>query len=97
MKTKENSGINSEICDKELEAVTGGYDKKTLIQNVNKGTRIIHTPSRAIFQVEDCLGGAYDKVYIVKCVLKTNDAPDIRLLTDNNLLNGLISGDYVIV
>ena len=85
------------LSDDKLESVAGGYDYKTILQTVKKGTKICHIPTGSIYVVDDCVVSTKAAAYIIKPLVKNENAPEMTHLTHIDLLNKLNGGGYIIV
>ena len=83
--------------DDKLESVAGGYDYKTILQTVKKGTKICHIPTGSVYVVDDCIVSTKVAAYFIKPLVKNENAPEMTHLTHIDLLNKLNGGDYIIV
>ena len=85
------------LSDDKLESVAGGYDYKTILQTVKKGTKICHIPTGSVYVVDDCFVSTKAAAYIIKPLVKNENAPEMTHLTHIDLLNKLNGGGYIIV
>ena len=85
------------LSDDKLESVAGGYDYKTILQTVKKGTKICHIPTGSIYVVDDCVVSTKAAAYFIKPLVKNENAPEMTHLTHIDLLNKLNGGGYIIV
>ena len=85
------------LSDDKLESVAGGYDYKTILQTVKKGTKICHIPTGSVYVVDDCVVSTKAAAYIIKPLVKNENAPEMTHLTHIDLLNKLNGGGYIIV
>ena len=92
-KAKESGALS----DDKLESVAGGYDYKTILQTVKKGTKICHIPTGSVYVVDDCIVSTKVAAYFIKPLVKNENAPEITHLTHIDLLNKLNGGGYIIV
>ena len=92
-KAKESGALS----DDKLESVAGGYDYKTILQTVKKGTKICHIPTGSVYVVDDCFVSTKAAAYIIKPLVKNENAPEMTHLTHIDLLNKLNGGGYIIV
>ena len=92
-KAKESGALS----DDKLESVAGGYDYKTILQTVKKGTKICHIPTGSVYVVDDCFVGTKAAAYFIKPLVKNENAPEMTHLTHIDLLNKLNGGGYIIV
>ena len=92
-KAKESDALS----DDKLESVAGGYDYKTILQTVKKGTKICHIPTGSVYVVDDCFVSTKAAAYIIKPLVKNENAPEMTHLTHIDLLNKLNGGGYIIV
>ena len=92
-KAKESGALS----DDKLESVAGGYDYKTILQTVKKGTKICHIPTGSVYVVDDCIVSTKAAAYIIKPLVKNENAPEMTHLTHIDLLNKLNGGGYIIV
>ena len=92
-KAKESGALS----DDKLESVAGGYDYKTILQTVKKGTKICHIPTGSVYVVDDCIVSTKVAAYFIKPLVKNENAPEMTHLTHIDLLNKLNGGGYIIV
>ena len=92
-KAKESGALS----DDKLESVAGGYDYKTILQTVKKGTKICHIPTGSVYVVDDCIVSTKVAEYFIKPLVKNENAPEMTHLTHIDLLNKLNGGGYIIV
>ena len=92
-KAKESGALS----DDKLESVAGGYDYKTILQTVKKGTKICHIPTGTVYVVDDCIVSTKAAAYFIKPLVKNENAPEMTHLTHIDLLNKLNGGGYIIV
>ena len=92
-KAKESGALS----DDKLESVAGGYDYKTILQTVKKGTKICHIPTGSVYVVDDCIVSTKVAAYFIKPLVKNGNAPEMTHLTHIDLLNKLNGGGYIIV
>ena len=92
-KAKESGALS----DDKLESVAGGYDYKTILQTVKKGTKICHIPTGSVYVVDDCIVSTKAAAYFIKPLVKNENAPEMTHLTHIDLLNKLNGGGYIIV
>ena len=85
------------LSDDKLESVAGGYDYKTILQTVKKGTKICHIPTGSVYVVDDCIVSTKAAAYFIKPLVKNENAPEMTHLTNIDLLNKLNGGGYIIV
>ena len=81
-KAKESGALS----DDKLESVAGGYDYKTILQTVKKGTKICHIPTGSVYVVDDCIVSTKVAAYFIKPLVKNENAPEMTHLTHIDLL-----------
>ena len=81
-KAKESDALS----DDKLESVAGGYDYKTILQTVKKGTKICHIPTGSVYVVDDCIVSTKVAAYFIKPLVKNENAPEMTHLTHIDLL-----------
>ena len=74
------------LSDDKLESVAGGYDYKTILQTVKKGTKICHIPTGSVYVVDDCIVSTKVAAYFIKPLVKNENAPEMTHLTHIDLL-----------